>query len=105
MKAVYFCNHFGYTWGMNQVTDNKKLAAKASKAIQFWMDDRAWTQGEMARRLFSGDDSVSKRMIISRWYRGERCPDGADLLNLAEVFGVPVEDFLACKKNPKKRSA
>jgi transcriptional regulator with XRE-family HTH domain len=40
-------------------------------------------------------------MIVSRWFTGKSPPSAADLLNLAEAFGVTVED-IARKKRTKK---
>lgn len=50
---------------------------------------RGWTQAELGAKLNYSDKTVSK------WERGEAIPDAYVLLQLAELFGVTVDDLLS----------
>ena len=56
--------------------------------------DRGLTQRDLAERLHITDKAVSK------WERGLSYPDVTLLEPLAEVFGLGVEELVACEKSP-----
>ena len=51
------------------------------------------TQAELGQRLNYSDKSISK------WERGEAIPDAFVLTQMAELFGVTVEDLYCLKEN------
>lgn len=51
-----------------------------------------FTQAELAEKLNYSDKAVSK------WERGESLPDLAILVELAEIYGITVNDLLATKR-------
>lgn len=50
------------------------------------------TQAELAEKLNYSDKAVSK------WERGESLPDLAILVEMAKIYGITVNDFLATKR-------
>jgi transcriptional regulator with XRE-family HTH domain len=85
---------------MGNVVDIKETKQAISDNLRRLLSERGWTQGDLARKIFA-DVDTAERMIVSRWFTGKSPPSAADLLNLAEAFGVTVED-IARKKRTKK---
>ena len=54
-----------------------------------------WTQEDLAQKL-----GVS-RQSVSKWERGDGLPDITVLSNMAELFGISVDDFIS-SESPKK---
>ena len=59
--------------------------------------DRDMTQRDLAERLHITDKAVSK------WERGLSYPDVTLLEPLAEVFGLGVEELVACRRTEEKK--
>jgi len=82
---------------VTEIDTKKNISANLSKLLKA----NGWSQGELARRIF-GDITVSNRMTVSRWVRGESLPSSSDLLNLAEAFDLAVEEIARPAKRIKK---
>ncbi|MBQ8352569.1 MAG: helix-turn-helix transcriptional regulator [Clostridia bacterium] len=79
----------------NILNVNKKIGQN----IALYRKRMGWTQAELAEKINYSDKSVSK------WESGGGAPDVYILMQLAELFGVTVNDLLADeqpKKIPKK---
>ena len=83
-----------YNKGMNEETLRKNISQK----ITFYRKAAGLTQLELAEKLNYSDKSVSK------WERGDGLPDITVLSNMAELFGISVDDFRssAAPKKPIK---
>lgn len=83
-----------YNKGMNEETLRKNISQK----ITFYRKAAGLTQLELAEKLNYSDKSVSK------WERGDGLPDITVLSNMAELFGISVDDFIssAAPKKPIK---
>lgn len=68
--------------------DEAKLKRIVAKNITAYRKEVGLTQGALAEKLNYSDKSVSK------WERGDGIPDLLTLCNLAEIFGVTVNDLL-----------
>lgn len=79
---------------MNEETLRKNISQK----ITFYRKAAGLTQLELAEKLNYSDKSVSK------WERGDGLPDITVLSNMAELFGISVDDFIssAAPKKPIK---
>ena len=71
------------------------LKKNVSEKITFYRKAAGLTQLELAEKLNYSDKSVSK------WERGDGLPDITVLTNMAELFGVSVDDFVSSAP-PKK---
>jgi transcriptional regulator with XRE-family HTH domain len=60
-------------------------------------EGRGLTQGELAKAI------GVRQTAVSGWELGEREPDLATLVKLAEFFGVTVNDFLEPAKGRRRR--
>jgi transcriptional regulator with XRE-family HTH domain len=85
---------------MGNVVDIKETKAAISDNLRKLLAERGWTQGDLCRKIFEKVDTP-ERMIVSRWFTGKTAPSAADLLNLAEAFGVTAEDIARKKKSRK----
>ena len=74
-----------YNKGMNEETLRKNISQK----ITFYRKAAGLTQLELAEKLNYSDKSVSK------WERGDGLPDITVLSNMAELFGISVDDFIS----------
>jgi transcriptional regulator with XRE-family HTH domain len=83
---------------VTEIDTKKNISANLSKLLKA----NGWSQGELARRIFGDDITVSNRMTVSRWVRGESLPSSSDLLNLAEAFDLAVEEIARPAKRIKK---
>ena len=83
-----------YNKGMNEEALRKNISQK----ITFYRKAAGLTQLELAEKLNYSDKSVSK------WERGDGLPDITVLSNMAELFGISVDDFIssAAPKKPIK---
>ena len=57
------------------------------------------TQAELAEKLNYSDKAISK------WERGEALPDAATLLNIAQLFGITVDELIAVNLTKKTSPA
>ena len=71
------------------------LNKKIGQNIALYRKRMGWTQAELAEKINYSDKSVSK------WESGGGAPDVYILMQLAELFGVTVNDLLA-EEQPKK---
>ena len=71
------------------------LNKKIGQNIALYRNRMGWTQAELAEKINYSDKSVSK------WESGGGAPDVYILMQLAELFGVTVNDLLA-EEQPKK---
>lgn len=69
---------------MNDETLRQQIGAN----IASYRKREGWTQAKLAEKLNYSDKAVSK------WERGESVPDVLILANLAELFGITVNDLL-----------
>lgn len=69
--------------------DGEKLKYQIGRNIASHRRQAGLTQAELAERLNYSDKAVSK------WERGESVPDVVTLVQLAEQFGITVNDLLA----------
>jgi len=69
--------------------DSERLKLQIGNNIAAFRKQCAMTQAELAEKLNYSDKAVSK------WERGESIPDVLTLMQLAELFGVQVDDLLA----------
>ena len=78
--------------------DDEQVKARIGSNIAFYRKQAGLTQAQLAERLNYSDKAVSK------WERGESVPDVVTLVQLAEQFGVTVNDLLvdpnALPENP-----
>ena len=64
--------------------------------ILFYRRELNLKQADLAEKLNYSDKAVSK------WERGEACPDVATLAQLAKIFNVTVDDLITDRKKIKK---
>ena len=78
--------------------DDEQVKARIGANIAFYRKQSGLTQAQLAEKLNYSDKAVSK------WERGESVPDVVTLVQLAEQFGVTVNDLLvdpnALPENP-----
>lgn len=79
------------------MTENE-LRQRLAENIAFYRKQAAMTQTELSEKINYSDKSVSK------WERGEGVPDVYVLAQLAEIFGVTVNDLLAKQPRRAKRT-
>lgn len=78
---------------------NEEMKDIISTNLQKALVKLDWTQGDLARAYFRGEEIATKhRVMITRWVNGQVIPTPADLANLAEVLGVKVADLMGHKK-------
>lgn len=68
--------------------DSEKLKVQIGSNIAAYRKRENLTQAELAERLNYSDKAVSK------WERGESVPDVITLVQLAELFGITVNDLV-----------
>lgn len=68
--------------------DNNSIKDSISKKITYYRTQHGLTQLELAEKLSYSDKSVSK------WERGDGVPDVYVLCEMAELFGVSLDDFI-----------
>lgn len=68
--------------------NDEKLRQQIAANIAAYRKREGWTQAKLAEKLNYSDKAVSK------WERGESVPDVLILADLAELFGVTVNDLL-----------
>jgi transcriptional regulator with XRE-family HTH domain len=73
--------------------DNEQLKLRIGNNIAAYRKRDNMTQAELADRLNYSDKAVSK------WERGDSVPDVITLVQLAEQFGITVNDLLAQPEN------
>ena len=69
--------------------DDEKLKHRIGKNIAIYRKRAGLTQATLAEKLNYSDKAVSK------WERGESCPDIPTVMSIAEKLGVTVNDLLA----------
>ena len=69
--------------------NDESLKSQIGKNIVFYRKRERLTQAGLAEKLHYSDKAVSK------WERGESIPDVLILMQLAELFGITVDDLLA----------
>ena len=74
--------------------DAEKLRQTIAERIAFYRRGMGMTQFELAERINYSDKSVSK------WERGDGVPDIYILAQLAELFGVSVNDLISAEEPP-----
>ena len=74
--------------------DAEKLRQTIAERIAFYRKGMGMTQFELAERINYSDKSVSK------WERGDGVPDIYILAQLAELFGVSVNDLISAEAPP-----
>ena len=82
--------------------DSEKLKLQIGNNIAAYRKLSNMTQAELAERLNYSDKAVSK------WERGESVPDVMTLVQLAEQFGVSVNDLVSAEQNctlPEKEAS
>ena len=67
--------------------DSEKLKIQIGTNISAFRRQCGMTQAELAERLNYTDKAVSK------WERGESMPDVTTLVQLADLFGVSLDDL------------
>lgn len=70
--------------------DSEKLKVQIGNNIAGYRKRENLTQAELADKLNYSDKAVSK------WERGESVPDVMTLVQLAELFGVSINDMVDC---------
>lgn len=68
--------------------NDEKLKNQIGANIAAYRKREGWTQAKLAEKLNYSDKAVSK------WERGESVPDVLILANLAELYGIAVNDLL-----------
>lgn len=68
--------------------NDEKLKHQIGANISAYRKREGWTQAQLANKLNYSDKAVSK------WERGESVPDVLILADLAELFGITVNDLL-----------
>ena len=67
---------------------DESLKYQIGANISAYRKREGWTQAGLAERLNYSDKAVSK------WERGESVPDVLILANMAELFGITVNELL-----------
>ena len=80
---------------MEQINDFKHLV---SKNLVYYRKKANLTQLELAEKINYSDKAISK------WERGETIPDVFMLKQLANIYGITIDDFLSEKQNKAKES-
>ena len=80
------------------MVDISETREAISNNLRRMLTERGWTQGDIARKIF-GEATANQRVLVSRWFTGKTAPDAADLLNLAEAFGVTADEIARKKKS------
>lgn len=73
--------------------DSEKLKIQLGNNIAVYRKQNGLTQAELADKLNYSDKAVSK------WERGESVPDVTTLVQLAEHFGVSLNDLVSEERN------
>jgi transcriptional regulator with XRE-family HTH domain len=81
---------------MKDYDENEKLKEIIAKNLLKYRKKAGITQVELAEKLMYSDKN------ISRWERGEAVPEVTTLKNLADIYGVTVNDFLQEEENLPK---
>ncbi len=68
--------------------NDEKLKQQIGANISAYRKREGWTQAQLANKLNYSDKAVSK------WERGESVPDVLILADLAELYGITVNDLL-----------
>ena len=68
--------------------NDEKLKQQIGANISAYRKREGWTQAQLAEKLNYSDKAVSK------WERGESVPDVLILADLAELYGITVNDLL-----------
>lgn len=68
--------------------NDEKLKTQLGANIVSYRKQQGWTQAQLAEKLNYSDKAVSK------WERGESIPDVPTLVQIAELFGVTVNEML-----------
>lgn len=82
---------------MGNVVDISETREAISTNLRRMLAERGWSQADLIAKIF-GEVNPNNRVLISRWFTGKTAPDAADLLNLAEAFGVTAEEIARKKK-------
>ena len=72
----------------NQIYENDEIRTVIAKNLVYFRKASKLTQLELAEKLLYSDKNISK------WERGEAIPDIIVLSQLANLYGVTVNDFL-----------
>ena len=72
----------------NQIYENDEIRTTIAKNLVYFRKASKLTQLELAEKLLYSDKNISK------WERGEAIPDIVVLSQLANLYGVTVNDFL-----------
>ena len=80
---------------MEQINDFKHLV---SKNLVYYRKKANLTQLELAEKINYSDKAISK------WERGETIPDVFMLKQLANIYGITIDDFLSEKQNKEKET-
>lgn len=84
---------------MGNVVDINETRQAISTNLRRMLTERGWTQADLIRKIFGeSNPTQNQRVLVSRWFTGKTPPDAADLLNLAEAFGVTAEEIARKKK-------
>jgi transcriptional regulator with XRE-family HTH domain len=87
---------------MSTVVTSEETRQIVSGNLKKILDRLKISQGDLARRLFPGNDvDIKHRVQVSRWVNGKVLPSSADIVNLAEVLDVKVTDILQSPKTEK----
>ena len=87
-KYPYILDEKGEKWyygTMENISETNKLIAKN---LTYYRKAAGWTQAELAEKINYSDKSVSK------WESGNGVPDVYTLLQLAELYGVTLNDLV-----------
>lgn len=78
--------------------NNTEINKIIAKNLTFYRKEAGWTQAELAEKINYSDKSISK------WESANGAPDVYTLIQLAELYGITVNDFLRADE-PEKRLA
>ena len=101
-KCVYPLDEIGKKCSDSTMENNNEINKKIAKNLIQYRKAAGLTQAELAEKINYSDKSVSK------WESGNGMPDVYTLLQLAELYGVTLNDFVGEKtaeKPDKKKSS
>lgn len=75
--------------GASVVQRNAAAQKKATEALQEALNERGWTQNELARQL------ETSSAVVSRWLTGQRRPELEMAVRLQRLLGISVESWIA----------
>lgn len=87
-KSFFGLDEKGKKWYDGSMDNNTEISKNIAKNLMFYRKEAGFTQAELAEKINYSDKSVSK------WESGNGVPDVYTLVQMAELFGVTLNDLV-----------